>query len=98
MLEWDGGAQWFEGCWGVSHICSLVGYVQQTESEGPNAGAGSAPARTGVEGRGWNRQGCGLWCEGRSERAEGELWIMTGFSGPLRWETVEDFEQRSLAT
>ena len=48
-------------------------------------------------GRGWNRWGCGSWCEGRSERAEAELWIMTGFSGPLRWETLEEFEQRSLA-
>lgn len=47
--------------------------------------------------RGWNRWGCGSWCKGRSERAEAELWIMTGFLGPLRWETSEEFEQRSLA-
>lgn len=34
----------------MSHGGNVVGYFQQTESEGPNAGAGSARTRTGVEG------------------------------------------------
>ena len=42
----------------------MVGYFQQTESEGPNAGAGSARARTGVEGEGLEQMGLRIVVQG----------------------------------